>query len=53
MEPYRKMYYRLFNRISDIIQELETIQTEAEEFFLAQEKTDFAAFPSPKNENWD
>jgi hypothetical protein len=31
------MYYRLFNQITDVINELKKIQMEAEEIFLSQE----------------
>ena len=37
-DPYKMLYYRLFNRITDVIQDLQDIQTEAEEMFLTQEK---------------
>ena len=31
------MYYKLFNRITDIIIELQEVQTDAESLFLAME----------------
>ncbi len=34
MSNYKKMYYRLFNRISDVIDELKEIQQETEEMFI-------------------
>lgn len=34
MEDYRKMYYKLFNDISDIIERLQTVQREMEEEYL-------------------
>ena len=35
MEDYKKMYYELFNKITDIIEKLKQIQSEAEETFIA------------------
>jgi len=37
MDCYKEMYYRLFNKITDIINELQTVQTESEEIFLSRE----------------
>ena len=34
MTDYKEMYYKLFNRITDIIDELKEIQNEAEEIFI-------------------
>ncbi len=34
MEEYRDMYLMLFNKITDIIQELKEIQLQAEELFI-------------------
>ncbi len=36
MTDYRRMYYRLFNRVSEVICELQEAQREAEEMFLNQ-----------------
>ena len=36
-EDYKEMYFKLFNRISDIIEELSAIQQETEEMFITQE----------------
>ena len=35
MEDYKKLYYELFNKITDIIEELEKIQQDAEERFIS------------------
>ena len=35
MEDYKKMYYELFNKVTDVIENLKQIQTEAEETFIA------------------
>lgn len=37
MENYEKMYFKLFNDITEVIHALERIQQEAEEMFLSQE----------------
>ncbi len=34
MADYKKMYFRLFNKITDIIEELQTIQQETEEIYI-------------------
>ena len=34
MEDYKKMYYELFNKITDIIENLKKIQQESEETFI-------------------
>ncbi len=35
MQEYKQMYYTLFNKISNIIKELEEIQKETEEIFIS------------------
>lgn len=35
MSDYEKLYYKLYNGISDIIDELKKLQLEAEEEFMA------------------
>ncbi|MDF1495555.1 hypothetical protein [Caproiciproducens sp. CPB-2] len=37
MDHYKEMYYSLFNKITDIINELQNIQQESEEVFLSHE----------------
>ncbi len=34
MEVYEELYYRLFNRMTDLIEQLQVAQAEAEELFL-------------------
>jgi len=36
MDLYKEMYDKLFNRITDVIRELQTAQRETEEMFLSQ-----------------
>ena len=42
MEDYKKMYYELFNKITDIIENLKQIQSEAEETFITSGENLFA-----------
>ena len=35
MEDYKKMYYELFNKITDVIENLKKIQQKAEEIYLS------------------
>lgn len=37
MDDYRKMYCKLFDKITDVINQLQTVQMETEEIFLSQE----------------
>ena len=34
MPDYKKMYFELFNKITDIIEELKEVQKEAEEMYM-------------------
>lgn len=34
MADYKQMYYKLFNKLSDIAEEIKQIQAEAEDLFL-------------------
>lgn len=59
MNLYQEMYYRLFNRITDMIEELQAIQQEAEEMYISymEEELDreklenFVPFPFDKLKN--
>ena len=35
MEDYKKLYYELFNKITDVIETLKKIQQDAEERFIS------------------
>ena len=37
MPDYKKLYFDLFNKVSDIIEELKEIQIKAEEMFLEED----------------
>lgn len=40
MDYSKEMYYILFNKISDIINELQTLQSETEELFILQQENE-------------
>ena len=40
MDIYKDLYYMLFNRITDIIEELKTIQQISEEMFITSDQTE-------------
>lgn len=44
MPDYQEMYYKLFNRITDIIEELKEIQKQAEELYIRSENNVFVLF---------
>ena len=37
MPDYKKLYFELFNKVSDIIEELKEVQIKAEELFLEED----------------
>lgn len=37
-ETYKKLYYRAFNRLTDLTKEIESIQAELEEMYLQAEE---------------
>ncbi|MBQ5326648.1 MAG: hypothetical protein J6K80_05545 [Oscillospiraceae bacterium] len=39
MDNYENLYYLLFNRITDIIEELKSIQQLSEEMFITSDRT--------------
>ena len=38
MSEYKDLYFKLFNRITDIIEELKELQAEAEDMYLSCER---------------
>ena len=38
MADYKQMYFKLFNKLTDICEEIKQIQAEAEEIFLETEE---------------
>jgi hypothetical protein len=36
MKDYKEMYYKVFNAVTDIINELKAVQQEAEELYISQ-----------------
>ncbi len=37
MADYKEMYFKLFNKISDVIEDLQEIQNQAEEMYIEKE----------------
>ena len=48
MEDYKKMYFELFNEITDIIEKLKEIQIKAEERYVEAEEQDFFGIKETK-----
>lgn len=40
MSEYKELYFKLFNNITDIIEQLQQIQKDAEELFISQGNND-------------
>lgn len=40
MDEYKELYYTLFNKVTDVITELQTVQQQTEELFLSQGEHD-------------
>jgi hypothetical protein len=51
MQDYKKMYYMLFNEITDIIAKLQEIQRKAEEMFVNQDNILFTNFDENNNKD--
>lgn len=51
MQDYKKMYYMLFNEITDIIVKLQDIQRKAEEMFVNQDNILFMNFDENNNKD--
>lgn len=49
METYKELYYFLFNQITDIIEQLKSIQQQSEEMFITCEKDDETILSNHKN----
>ena len=49
MEDYKKMYYELFNKITDVIENLKQIPVEAEETFIASNENVMPATDKQNN----
>ena len=48
MEDYKKMYFELFNEITDIIERLKEIQLKSEERYVEAEEQDFFGIKETK-----
>ncbi|MGX8711253.1 hypothetical protein [Clostridium sp. KNHs216] len=51
MNCYKEMYYQLFNRVSNVIEELKDIQKETEEIYMAQSDFPKVMPLNPKDKN--
>ena len=40
MPEYKDLYYKLFNRITDIIEELKELQNQSEEMYINSQKNE-------------
>ncbi len=40
MENYKEMYYTLFSKVSDVIDELKEVQVKTEEMYILQQEKD-------------
>lgn len=53
MDHYKEMYFALFNKITDVIHDLQSVQTEVEELFLQQEPEQQIFILPVESENTD
>jgi hypothetical protein len=51
MDCYRDMYYKLFNTITDVINELQEVQKETEEMYLSHQVPDNILHLTPPNDD--
>ena len=49
MEPYREMYYKLFNATSKAIKVLQEIQKEVEELYISVDENSIMVFHEKEN----
>ena len=49
MEPYREMYYKLFNATSKAIEVLQEIQKEVEELYISVDENSIMVFHEKEN----
>ncbi len=53
MDCYQEMYYKLFNKISEVIGELQAIQIETEEIYLSYKTMENILHLPPKDDSTD
>ncbi|MCL2857940.1 MAG: hypothetical protein FWE19_09570 [Oscillospiraceae bacterium] len=51
MPDYKSMYYKLFNRVSDAITILQTVQQECEDIFASGAEVDTLHIVEPKGKD--
>lgn len=50
MADYKKMYLKLFNKVTDVIGELQQVQQETEELYIKSSESDLTVLrPKPDN----
>ena len=49
MADYKEMYYYLFNRITDLIEEMKTIQCEMEEKYMQGNEAEIKLYTKTKD----
>lgn len=50
MPNYKEMYGKLFNKVTDVIEELRQVQRETEELYLRSEETKLSVVKPEKDE---
>ncbi len=50
MANYKILYHKLFNKISDVIDELQMVQQQAEELYITTQSTDVSVLDFEKPE---
>lgn len=50
MADYQKMYLKLFNKVTDVIEELQQVQRETEELYIQGEETELTVLKPDKND---
>ena len=53
MADYKAMYYKLFNKVSDVICDLQEIQQICEEMYIESEEKNLAKFRLANSESTD
>lgn len=50
MADYQQMYLKLFNKVTDVIEELQQVQRETEELYIQCEETELTVLKPDKND---
>lgn len=52
MADYKKLYFLLFNKLTDIMEDIKEIQKETEDTIISSEETSIFFNNDNKNESW-